>query len=293
MRTIPAGLATHYATRKTTTAHALKITRTDAAVYGFTEHDRDASISGVTYSSRPGLAVSSLDITAGLAVGNLRLTTLHDGTVFTTADVLGGVWRNAAFVIFRYNWANLSDGIDTLLAGVIGEVEIKDREIVAELRDLRQYLQQPVGSLTSKTCRYRLGSTTMPTGGLCMKDITVAPYTMPFTVTASPAPTQQVFRDAARLEAADWFGEGWVQWLTGANAGQYMKVKFYDADGTFHLVLPMWSVVAAGDTGTAVAGCRKRLEEDCRDKFDNTLNFGGEPHLPGLDALTASPGADV
>lgn len=291
MKTLPAALAAHVATRATSLATALKITRTDGQVYGFTSHDRDALISGVTYSANPGLDVSDIVIAANLAVGNLELTTLHDGTVFSTAEILGGVWRNAAFVIFRYNWASLGDGIDTLLTGTLGELQLKQNSVVAELRDLRQYLQQAVGSASSKTCRYRLGSTDKNNGGLCLKVINVAPFTMPFTVTG--VTSSQVFRDSARTEAADWFGAGEILWLTGNNAGISAKVKTYAADGTFTLVLPMLSAVQIGDTGTAIAGCRKRLEEDCRDKFNIVVNFGGEPHRQGIDSITESPAANV
>lgn len=284
MKSLPSPLAAHVATRETTLAHALKITRTDGQVFGFTSHDSDVVISGVTYSANPGLNVSDIVLSANLAVGNLELTTLHDGTVFTTAEVLGGVWRNAAFVIFRYNWASIADGIDTLLTGTLGEVQLKRNAVVAELRDLRQYLQQAVGSTSSKTCRYRLGSTDKNAGGLCTKDISASPFTVSFTVTG--VTSSQVFQDTARAEAADYFGDGEVLWLTGNNAGISAKVKTYAADGTFTLVLPMLSTVQVGDTGTAIVGCRKRLEEDCRDKFSNQLNFGGEPHRQGVDSIT-------
>lgn len=287
MKTIPVALATHIATRETTLAYGLKITREDAEVFAFTSHDIDDVVSSVTYRANPGLSVSDIVIAANVAVGNLELTTLHDGTVFTTADILGGVWRNAAFVIFRYNWNSISDGIETLLSGTIGEVELKQNTVVAELRDIRQYLQPAVGPLSSKTCRYRLGSTSKYDGGLCMKDISAAPFTMPFTVTS--VTSNQIFRDLARLEAADYFGEGSVIWLTGDNAGIERKVKEYAANGTFTLALPMVVAIQVGDTGTAIVGCRKRLEEDCLDKFDNVLNFGGEPHRQGLDDVTQSP----
>lgn len=291
MKSLPAALAAHVATRETTLATALKITRTDGQVFGFTTHDVDDVVSSVTYSANPGLDVTDIIIDASGAVGNLELRTLHDGTTFTTAEVLGGVWRNAAFVIFRYNWADLAGGIDTLLAGTLGEVELKQNSVVAELRDLRQYLQQPVGSLSSKTCRYRLGSTDKNNGGLCLKDISGAPFTMPFTVTS--VTSASVFRDSARTEAADWFGEGEILWLTGNNAGISKKVKTYDADGTFTLALPLLSAIQVGDTGTAIVGCRKRLEEDCRDKFDNVLNFGAEPHRQGINDVTKSVASNV
>ncbi len=49
--------------------------------------------------------------------------------------------------------------------------------------------------------------------------------------------------------------------------------------------------IQVGDTFDVIAGCRKRLTEDCKVKFNNVLNFQGEPHLPGIDRLTAM--ADV
>lgn len=291
MKTIPAALAAHYATRETTIATALKITRADAAVYGFTSHDVDAVIDGVTYSANPGLDASQIVTAAGGQVGNLELRTLHDGTTFTTAEILGGLWRNADFLIFRYNWASLSDGIDTLLAGTLGEVEIKQNMLVVELRDLRQYLQQPVGSASSKTCRYRLGSTDKNAGGLCLKDVSGAPFTVTGTLTS--VTSNQVFRDSARAEAADYFGEGILTWTGGDNDGLSAKVRDYAANGTFTLALPMLVTVQVGDTYSVVAGCRKRLAEDCIAKFANVLNFGGEPHRPWLDDLTQSPVLDV
>lgn len=283
MKVLPAALAAHIATRSTTLATALKVTREDGEIFGFTSHDVDAEISGVTYSASPGLDVSDIVIASSAAVGNLELTTLHDGTLFTTAHVLGGVWRNAEFVIFRYNWASIADGIDTLLTGTFGEVELKLNSVVVELRDLRQYLQSPTGSASSKTCRYRLGSTSRADGGLCMKDISGAPFTMPFTVTS--VTSNQVFRDNARTEDAAWFDEGEVRWLTGNNEGLSAKVKQYAANGTFTLALSMLSTVQVGDTGTAIAGCRKRISADCKTKFDNVINFGGEPHRQGLNDI--------
>jgi len=287
VKTLAAGLTgPHVAT-------ALKITRkVDAAVYAFTTHDVDDPIDGVTYSANPGLAVTDLVIAATAAVGNLDLTTLHDGTVFKTEEILGGAWDNADFILFRYDYTNLTGGIDTLLTGTLGESEIRINTVVCELRDLRQYLQQMVGSLSSKNCRYRLGSTDKNNGGLCVLDITVAPWSMPFTVTS--VTSNQVFRDSARAEAVDYFGNGGIHWLTGPNAVMpNAHIKIYAADGTFTLTKAMQYDIAIGHTGTAIAGCRKRHADDCITKFDNVLNFGGEPHRRGLNATLRSPAANV
>lgn len=280
-------LGTHMAGSATTLAYALRITHGDGQVYGFTSHDQDATISAVLYEAGQGLDVTGITTQAGFGVDNLELTTLDDGTLFTRDQVLGGLWQGAAFLCFRYNWANLSDGIEPLVAGTVGNVTLKDGSIVCELRGLQQYLQQSVGSVSSKTCRARLGD------ARCRKDLTS--FTHSGSVDASPAPTRASFKDAGLSQASDYFGEGEIEWLTGDNAGLFAKVKTHvnSTGAVFTLMLPMPADIASGDTFTAIAGCRKRLLDDCKTKFDNVLNFQGEPHRPGVDAITAVPEASA
>jgi uncharacterized phage protein (TIGR02218 family) len=275
VKTPPAGIAAQYASGTPTLAAALKIARTDNQVFGFTSADADALIGGVLYKASPGLDLTNVQTSAGLAVDNLELTTLDDGTLFTKADVLDGIWRNAAFTLFRYNWANLADGIDTLLTGTLGDGDLRRSTIVFELRGLQQYLQQPVGDVSSPTCRARLGD------ARCTKDLTAFRFTG--TVTAAG---QQTFTASAMAQATDYFTDGQIDWLTGANAGRSRRVKTHVSGGVFTLALPMLLTVAVGDTFRATAGCTKRPVEDCGAKFSNILNFQGEPHRPTLNDLT-------
>jgi uncharacterized phage protein (TIGR02218 family) len=254
-KTVPSALLTHYALGTTTMAHAIRITRTDGTVYGFTEHDISDTISGVTYvADDPGFSVDQIAIAAGCDVGNFELRALDFGTVFTSADIAGGLWRNAAWLLFRYNFRQgppITD-IDEILAGTFGEVEIRDGVLVVECHDLRRYLNQPVGSARSKTCRYRLGSSTMATGGPCMVDLdeSGANYTVPFEVTHVTGTARLVFRDSSLngVLAADWFGEGSVTFETGNLAGISAKVYSYAADGTFTLSVPTMMAIVVGDS---------------------------------------------
>jgi uncharacterized phage protein (TIGR02218 family) len=275
MKTLPTALATHYAGGTTTLADLLKITRKDGAVYAFTSASEDVTIGAQLYTSAQGLDISSIEVSAGLAVDNLELTTLDDGTLFTKLEVLSGKWRNAAFEISRYNWANPAGGIEVRMVGTIGEVHLNRGSIVAELRGLQQALQQPIGSVSSKTCRARLGD------AMCTKSLTA----FTFTGTVTSAANQQVFTASAMAQAADYFAEGLLTWTSGPSNGLTVKVKGFASGGVFTLSLPMLSAISAGHTFSVIAGCQKRLD-DCRDKFSNVLNFQGEPHLPGIDQLT-------
>jgi uncharacterized phage protein (TIGR02218 family) len=259
----------------TTLADLLKITRKDGVVYAFTSAGDDVTIGDVTYLASQGLDISSLEVSAGLAVDNLELTTLDDGSTFSRIDVLSGKWRNADFVISRYNWASPSDGVEVRMVGTIGEVHLRRGSIVAELRGLQQALQQPIGSVTSKTCRARLGD------AMCTKNLTA------FTVTGTVAvvDSQQTFTAWDMGHFDDYFAEGVLTWTSGVSAGLAVKVKGFTVLGVFTLSQPMLQAISVGDTFSVVAGCQKRLE-DCATKFNNVLNFQGEPHLPGIDAMT-------
>jgi uncharacterized phage protein (TIGR02218 family) len=291
MKTLPGALATHVAQPTTTLAHALRITRTDGQVFGFTSADTDVTISSVLYESAPGLVVSSIATSAGLNVDNLELSTLDDGTVFNRTEVLAGLWNNAAFSLFRYNWASPSDGIDTLMAGTLGEVTLRRSTIVAELRGLQQYLQQPVGNVSTKTCRARFADYPVPVSDTVRCRLTAASFTFAGTVTT--ATSNQQFTATALTQAADYFGEGIVVWTSGPNANLSQKVKAHTTGGVITLSLPMLFTVAVGHTFDIIAGCRKRLDEDCDVKFSNVLNFQGEPHAPTVDAFTAAPEVGV
>jgi uncharacterized phage protein (TIGR02218 family) len=291
--TIPALLQANIDSQAATLGHLLRVTRTDGTVFGFTSAGDDVTIGGTLYSASQGLAISSIATSAGLAVDNLELTTIDDGTLFTRAQVLGGIWQNAAFALFRYNWASPSDGIEPLLAGTLGKVGLRDGSVVAELRGLQQYLQQTVGNVTTRTCRARFADYPTANGNnLCR--LAVAAYKR--TGTVSAVTSRQVFTAAALWTAvptADYYGEGYFKWLTGANQYMATKVKTYVASGVITLMLPAVDNIVIGDTFEIVAGCRKRFTEDCKTKFSNALNFQGEPHLPGIDKLTALADASV
>lgn len=278
MKQIAALLAPQYVSEGSTLAHCMKIVRADGAVYGFTDTDRELVIDGVTYES--GFSVSDLATSAGLVVDGLEVTIAIDapGGAISSAEMRAGRWDNAKFTIFECNHRAPSDGINVLRRGTTGEASQSRAGFRIEFRSLKQALQQQLGEVTTKTCRARLGDER------CKVDLT--PWTHTYQVTAVTSRGQ--FTCSAALEAADYYTEGIAHSDDGENEGYEQKVKIFAA-GVFTLSLPMPFFVAVGDTFTFIAGCQKRLTEDCKDKFDNVLNFQGEPHIPGPDLLTADP----
>lgn len=89
--------------------------------------------------------------------------------------------------------------------------------------------------------------------------------------------------------APGYLEQGTVTWITGQNAGVSMELKLYDTDTTSVVLwLGMLFPITAGDTFWYHPGCDKR-RETCWQKFDNILNFRGEPDVPGLDRMLGYP----
>lgn len=283
MKTFPAGLAAHYAQETTSLATFLEVTRRDGVIVRFTGADRNVTVEGGLYLSAPGLVVTNMTSVSTTAVDSLELKIFPDADI-PEADLIAGLWDFATYRLFETSYIDPTIGINLLRRGWTGVASAMRDGYSIELRSLKQALQQPIGAVTSKTCRYRLGDSG------CLVDLT--PWTHDYAVT-SVVSTRE-FTCAGVAEATDTYGDGIATALDGQNLpdgaveGYSQKIKT-QVGGTFTLALAMPFEIEVGDTFRFIAGCRHRLLEDCRDKFDNVLNFGGEPHVPGADILTADP----
>ncbi len=290
MKTFAAGLAAAYASGSTTICACLRVRRDGGTVYLFTSADVNVTVGGEVYLSSPGLTISSLAVQASAAVDNMELVVLPDDVSYPQVEILAGKWDNAKFWLFEcdYTDTGLASGIavgsgsrndiNVLKRGTTGEADSVRVSQRFEFRGLKQAWQQPVGAVTSKTCRARLGDEK------CL--IEFSDITNQYATTS--VASRHAFTCSAATEPSDYYGDGIATGATGANAGFSQKIKSF-ASGVFTLSLPMPFTIGVGDEFIVIAGCRKRLTEDCKDKFNNVLNFQGEPHLTGVDSLTADP----
>lgn len=285
MKTIPIAIAAHYVLPRTTLAFFLKVRRLDGFIIGLTSANAPVTIDAVTYV--PGFDVSSIVSSSGLAVDNLELSVLKTDEVLTDSDLLAGQWNNAQFTLYEANYLSPADGVNVIKRGTTGNTQIKRGVWTIEFLGLKQALQESLGAVTEKNCRAELGDAN------CKVNLFYFTFSGEVTSVAS----RQIFTDSAQTQDDEYFAEGRLDFLTGANAGYGQKVKIF-ASGVFTLSLAMPFPVLVGDTFTVTAGCQKRHERtssnpsgvsDCIDKFNNVLNFQGEPHLPGIDAITSLP----
>lgn len=158
MKTIGAGLQTHLESETTTLATCWKITRRDATVLGFTDHDAPLVISGVTYAASTGYSASDVSNSADLNVDELELSGILESPSITEDDLRAGLWDFAEVRIFMVNWANLAQGEIKLRKGTLGEVRLTERgQFQAELRGMMQAYSRSIGRIDSPSCNADLG----------------------------------------------------------------------------------------------------------------------------------------
>lgn len=170
-----------------------------------------------------------------------------------------------------------------LKAGYFGEVALRDRVYVVELRGLTQLLGREILREYSGECSADFGDS------LCNFAIS-APDTKREDVAVSAVSSSQVFTAGALTNATigDWaFGR--VTWITGSNAGRSMEIKSWN-NGTkvITLFLPMAYAIQIGDTFDIEAGCDKSVAT-CRDTFSNLDNYRGFPFIPTLREILEYP----
>lgn len=279
-RTIPIAIQTTIDSGTTRLAWGLRIVRPDGTLFAMTTATRPKIIdTDTTYE--PGLEVKSIVQSSGFGVDNTEIELL-DVDVVTRLDILAGRWDASEFTLSMFDWSQPTAGELVIMTGTFGDLKPRHGKFIAELRDIRQALQQDSTDVVQPDCRYRLGDSK------CTVDLTDHLFTVTGTVTSSS--DRYHVTDTARTETDDYFGAGEIRFDDGLNEGLRFLVREYASD-QFVLALPTPFGITVGDAYTAVVGCRKRALEDCRDKFDNIINHGGEPDKARIDKLLAGAAA--
>lgn len=273
MRTISAALQAHLNSGATTLAVCWRITRVDGVVLGFTNHQTDLVISGVTYQSAGGGLKTAVTWSAGMAIDNLEIQALIDAAGVTDVDIESGRYDYAAIDVFLVNYVDTTQGIIDLIGRQIGEVRRERGTYRAEVRGRTQFYRRTFGKLYSASCRAALGD------ALCQ--VVLANFTVVGTVTG--VTDDRTFADSTQVAADGWFDLGVLTWTSGLNAGRLTSVKQYLV-GAFALSVPMPNAIQINDAYSVYAGCNK-LIATCIGKFINVVNFQGEPFVPGFDAI--------
>ena len=279
MRTLPEELQSRLTTGVTTLCHVWRITRRDAEVSAFTDHDRALAFDDLICEPMTGVSAGAVEKSLGLGVDTASISGALNAEGITEDDLARGLWDGARVDLYRVDWTDPSLRVH-LFAGHIGEVRRGVSAFEAELRGLQAALNVPAGRVFSRFCDADLGD------ARCGKDIENPTFRGDGVVTE--VLSASAFRaDGLEDYAEGWFTRGRLVWGAGGES-EVAAHRLEGGDAVLELLDPPGAVLQVGGAFTVYAGCDKRFET-CRAKFANTLNFRGFPHMPGNDAVQARP----
>lgn len=252
--------------------HCIRIAPRWGDVIHLTDHTRDVLIGQYYYRTQSGYEFTGFSSEATMAPGVIDLSGIADIAGISYDQIVSGVFDNARVYCFATTWLNPIGDEEPLGVAFMGKITLRDNRYTAELMMMIDTLNQSSGETYTAACQKKFGGQ-----GFAGCKIDLAPLTVQGYLTSVSSNSQ--FQDNTRVEPDDYFAEGTVSFNNGANA--YLKpqmIKSY-AGGLIVTHEPFYYPVAVDDLYTLIPGCRKRLV-DCRDKWDNVINFGGFSFIP-------------
>ncbi len=269
-------------------AQTWTITRTDGQVFAFTSLDRDLTFKGVVHKACDSLLASSTEMSSALgSVGSMELAGIISDDAIKDEELYNGLFDGAVVEVWVVPWENSGGELPfRILAGTLGDVQQGLTSFSAEIVTPGAIMKQkPLVEVVTPGCRYELGDTR------CAFDLStlevsgsVTGVLLQNTINAG---NKRIFIDSTRTEDDRHFEYGEITWTSGDNVGLSTEIKDFSS-GTFTLWTPLLHKIVLGDTYTARPGCDKTVSV-CKAKFDNFVNYGGFPDVPGQDQIIKAP----
>jgi uncharacterized phage protein (TIGR02218 family) len=238
-----------------------------------TDHPRDLPMGGHIYKTESGYQFTGLAAEGNMSPGVIDLSGIADLAGIGYDQIVSGVFDNARVYCFATTWRSPIEDQEPLGVAFMGKITVKDMRYSAELMMMIDALNQATGKTYTAQCQKKFGGQEFAGCKVALGPLTV-------TGTLTDVTSNSQFQDSARSEPDDYFAEGTIAFTSGENTGlKPQEIKGYAPDGSIITHESFFFTVAVGDTYTMIPGCRKRLA-DCRDKWDNVLNFGGFSNIP-------------
>lgn len=273
MRAASVQLAASIAADATTLARLWRVTRVDGAVLYFTDAVNDIVFDSNTYRSDVSFTSSAIFTSRSAAnMQSVTFTVGTDDTAFAEGDIRQGKYKDATAEVSVVDFKHPEYGELLLFQGKFGTIQLTNQHLM-NIEIIPNSVSGNGNSLRvetfSATCRANLGDKR------CKIDLEA--LRTAFTVLSASGGS--IVAAEFTAEATYWT-LGRIKWLTGANAGTVSQVQSCaPATNNVFLLSAPFNPIQPGDTGYIYPGCDKQLQT-CRDKFNNILNFRGEPHVP-------------
>ena len=266
-------------------AKCWRVTRRDGHVFRFAGLDQPLTIGGKVYDSIGGMSGSASRAEGELKDKNLEFMGILTSDKITDDDLRAGRYRNAEVEEFCVDWRYPDAGRHYLHRFWVGETTWTGTYWKAQVNGHTRWLRQEIGGTWGRMCRYQFGEPK------CFYALHGETYRA--VKVDSVSDDRRVFRastsDITPSLANSYFREGKLVWRAGSNYAITCVVRKYThSTREFELYERLPFDITTSDYFDVAPGC-DRLSTTCLNTWDNYDNFGGEPHIPGTDAVLVTP----
>ncbi len=262
-----------------------KVERTDGVIFRFTDHNAGLMIDGELYLSMGAYDATARQNLDKLQTQNMEVKGMLTSIAITHDDLINGLYREAKIIEMLVDWKYPWAGIFFLRYYWITETTFNGESWEAKLEGITRWLQPKVGTVYARPCRYNLGDDRCSPDGEIDLDALSENGTVS-DVTSAGLDNRKVFL-ANGLTAEDGYYDYGYLTLDGID---YEILSYTTAGILKKIVLcePCPVKIEVDDTFVIYPGC-DRMFSTCKTKFDNVINFGGFPYIPGTDRVLQTP----
>lgn len=246
-----------------------------------TEHDEDIFINGKKYKSIAN-EIGQIDINSKLELNRGLFIGAFDGELINSNTIKMGLWNDAIFEIILFNWKNPQD-FRIIWGGIIGNIILKNNGYEFELLGYEAILNKKIGRKFSHKCFANLGdencAIAIETGykqkGQIISNINKQTLLIGFDSDF----------DINQFENGD------LIFISNDLKQLKFRIKSLLKSGDFYEITLFDELIISpniNDQIEIMKFCGKDFT-DCKNKFQNSKNFYGFPHLPGEGVIYASP----
>lgn len=149
MRVVPTAFAARLESGAASLCHAWILTRADGASLGFTDHDRDLTVDGVTCRAATGWTAGAYE--TGFAPGLSAALGALDDAAITADDIAAGLYDGASVACLRVDWSS-PDLFVRLWSARIARLRHEGEAFTAELEGPLAELDRVAGRIFGRLC---------------------------------------------------------------------------------------------------------------------------------------------
>jgi uncharacterized phage protein (TIGR02218 family) len=239
----------------------------------FTDADEDMFFDNQIYVCGSYFTPNKVFSSNELAEDNFIISGIIDGKFIKREDLILGDFADCYIEIFLVDiYAPCKKKI-ALKTGWFGEIKFTRNHFVAQINSLSSKTNNIVGQCYSSSCRAEFADQ------YCK--LNKEEYLTRGSITELAGANS--FLDTKRQEPEEYYSKGILTFTSGKNEGRKFNINSYQ-ESKITLDSIFDSDLEIGDEYIIIAGCNKALST-CINKFNNAINFRGEPFIPNKSKL--------